>query len=211
MGGVPAATRRSSSPQRESWRTPARISPCVDTVSTPRPARSTTATLTPARASRRAVDAPATRPPTTTTSKVLTSGSPRCCSEERSGGEEQRGVNSCQGLLDRPAVGPFAEQVPDDVACVVTGAVDQVGVASVLEALAHGVDARGSGDAAVLADAAVRSRDGQPQPGVVRPEAGGDDDGADALGPQVEPPRLWIDAHRSRPDPGPHLAGEPGA
>ena len=41
-------------------------------------------------------------------------------------------------------------------------------------------------DAAALADAAVRRPDRQPQPGVVGAEAGGDQDGADALGAQVQ-------------------------
>src|SRR3954454_12367211 len=152
IGGVPAATIRSSSPQRESWRTPARIRPCVDTVSTPRPERSTTATRAPARASSSAVDAPATRPPTTTTSKVLIPGPPRGCSEQRSGAEERRRGISRDRLLDRAAVGGLPQQVPDDVAGVVPRAVDQRGVAAVLKALAHGVQAGRRRGAAVLAD-----------------------------------------------------------
>ena len=66
--GVPALSTASSRPHRESWRTPARMKPWVETVSVPGRARSTTATRRPARASSMAVPAPATRPPTTTTS-----------------------------------------------------------------------------------------------------------------------------------------------
>ena len=68
MGGVPAATTRSSRPQRVSWSTPARISPCVESESVPYLDRSTIATRAPALARSIAVDAPATRPPTTTAS-----------------------------------------------------------------------------------------------------------------------------------------------
>ena len=54
-----------------------------------------------------------------------------------------------------------------------------------LEALADNVYAGCKGDALVLADAAVRVGDGEPEPRVVGTVAGGDQHGADALAGEV--------------------------
>ena len=55
-----------------------------------------------------------------------------------------------------------------------------------LEPLADDVHTGSGRDAAVLLDAPVRRHDRQPKPGMVRPVAGGKQDGADSLGAQVQ-------------------------
>ena len=79
------ATTSSSSPQRSSWTTPPRDSEWVELVSRDGWDRSTMTTSWPARASSRAVAAPAHRAPTTTTSWWLRRVRPNDCAAQTSG------------------------------------------------------------------------------------------------------------------------------
>ena len=82
----------------------------------------------------------------------------------------------------------------DNVAGVVSCAVDEAGVAAMLEVLTNDVQARYRGDATPLADRAVRRQDRHVQPGVVWTVAGGDDHRPDVLAGKVKSRHRFGDA-----------------
>src|SRR6476659_690986 len=168
MAGVPAATTWSSRPQRCSWTTAPRISAWVERVSVPVGLRSSTSTSSPARARSIAVAAPAAREPTMTTSWW----------EWSVDMVWSRSVDGRQ----RPPGG----DVVGEEGGVVTDAVDEVGVAAVLEAQAEGVQAVDRGDPPAVDDLAAGVEHRDVQPGVGPAVTGGPDDGADAAPAEVD-------------------------
>jgi len=80
----------------------------------------------------------------------------------------------------------------DNVASVVSHAVDEAGVSAMLKVLTHDIKTRNWSDTSTLADRAVLLQDRHSQPAVVWAIASSDDHGPDVLAGQVEP------CHRSR-------------
>src|SRR5581483_11124453 len=144
--------RRASRPQRWSCNTPLRIRACVDMVSDPRNWRSTTRTLAPARARRRAVAAPA-------------------CNDDIIVRLESGHCGSLETWLGGGA-GEIGAHVRGEIRRIVPGAVDEGGLAPPHERQPHDVHARRGTNAARVAQAALVIEDGHVQPGIVGAKAG---------------------------------------
>ena len=175
--GIPAASRRGSTPHRWSCMTPARMRACVDNVSLPRRLRSMTRTRSPARASSRAVAAPATRAPTTTTSYVG-SGSGRWIHGflKRVGGSRRR----------HQAAGPVLNE------CSVESAASAPTPSRNAE-LRRRMNCRPStyspgawGHTSTVKDLPLRIEHRDVQPGVLAPVAGGPHHSVHAAIPEVD-------------------------
>src|SRR4051812_38592186 len=120
-----------------------------------------------------AVAAPAARPPTTTTSwedRGIMSGPFSGSAGSRAGGAHRRAA---------------AGEVAGDEGGVVAHAVDEVGVAAVLEPLPHHVQAFDRRDAPALDDLAVPAQHRHLQPRVLAAVTGGPHDGGQLLGPPI--------------------------
>src|SRR5690606_6156890 len=96
------------------------------------------------------------------------------------------------------APGGASDDVVGEMGGVATDAVDEVGVAVVLEALAQHVGPGDGGDAAALTDLTAPIEDRQLEPGVAAAVAGSPDDAANSRCGEVE--RLHRPERANRPE-----------